>query len=185
MTFTTLSLPGLILIEPQVFGDNRGFFLESYNAKVFAENGITTQFIQDNHSQSQNNILRGLHLQLPPFAQTKLVRVTRGQVLDVVVDARPNSPTYKKFEMVELSESNKRQLYIPAGFLHGFLTQSPIVDFQYKVDNYYSKESEIGVLWNDPDINISWPANNPELSAKDAINPRIAEVEEKLSIFKN
>jgi len=183
MNFQPLSLSGLYLIEPQVFGDERGFFMETYHQKLFQENGLNAIFAQDNHSRSTKNILRGLHLQLPPFSQTKLVRVTKGKVLDIVIDVRPASSTFKKYEAVELSEENKKMLYIPQGFLHGFLTLSDQADFQYKVDNYYNKDSELGVIWNDPTLALPWPIKNPIVSQKDSLLSTFLEAQEQFKKF--
>ncbi len=178
MKFEELSIKGLILITPDIFPDDRGFFLESYNKKIFLENGIDVDFVQDNHSRSSKGVLRGLHFQRPPFAQDKLIRVTQGEVYDVVVDLRKSSGTYGKWEGVRLSEDNKQMLFIPQGFAHGFLVLSDTVDFQYKVSNYYSKEHDGGVLWNDPDIGINWPLDDVILSEKDKNQPRLADLED-------
>ena len=171
MIFTRLTNPDLIVIEPQVFSDNRGHFFETYNNNLFSQNGITAQFIQDNLSESATNVLRGLHLQSDPYAQAKLVRVTQGKVIDVAVDARLNSPFYKKYEMVELSAENHKMFFIPHGFLHGFLVLEGPAIFEYKVDANYHKPSERAVLWNDPELAIPWPIKNPILSEKDIVNP--------------
>ena len=167
MKFTSTSISGLYIIEPDVFSDDRGFFLESYNQKTFSDNGIAVTFVQDNHSHSTQNVLRGLHFQRPPFAQDKLIRVTSGEVFDVAVDIRPDSPTYGQFESVILSADNHKMFFIPAGFAHGFCVISDSADFLYKCSNFYSKESEGGISWNDPDLKIPWPTPNPVLSAKD------------------
>lgn len=167
MKFTPLSLSGLTLIEPQVFGDDRGFFMETYSKKEFEANGINVDFVQDNHSRSGQFVLRGLHFQRPPFAQAKLIRVTQGEVLDVAVDIRPDSATFGKWDSAHLSAENKNMLYIPVGFAHGFYCLTEVVDFQYKCSNFYNKESEGGILWNDPDINVGWLAASPLLSDKD------------------
>lgn len=175
--FIKTKIEGLIIIEPSVFADNRGFFTETYNRKVFAENGIDVQFIQDNHSRSSKGVLRGLHFQKPPFAQDKLIRCTRGEVFDVAVDLRKNSPTFGQWEGVILSEDNKKMFFIPKGFSHGFLVLSDIVDFQYKCSNFYNKESEGGLLWNDPDLKIDWPQmENLILSEKDKLWPKLEEI---------
>lgn len=171
MTFTKLAIDGLVVIEPKVFGDSRGFFMESYNKKLFQENGIDIDFVQDNHSRSAKDVLRGLHFQLPPFAQDKLVRVIKGEVLDVAVDIRKDSPTYGKWESVKLSEENKKMFLVPQGFAHGFLVLSESADFEYKVSNYYSPEHDRGLRWNDADINVEWGISNPQLSEKDANQP--------------
>lgn len=158
MNITTLSIPDIILIEPQVFSDDRGFFFESFNEQKFQEaTGVTANFIQDNHSQSTKGVLRGLHYQLPPRAQGKLVRVVSGEVFDVAVDIRKNSPSFGQWVGEFLSAENKKQLWIPAGFAHAFLTLSDTADFLYKTTDTYSKENERSIIWNDPDINIKWP----------------------------
>lgn len=163
------------LIEPAVFEDARGYFLESYQAKRYAENGLPQTFIQDNHSLSKEaGVIRGLHFQLCPEAQSKLVRVTAGAIYDVVVDIRQGSPTYGQWEGFELSADNKRQLFVPAGFAHGFCTLVPNTEVQYKVDRLYSKEYDRGILWNDPAIGIQWPTTQPILSEKDAVHPVLA-----------
>jgi len=177
MNFIKTKIKGLIIVESKVFGDQRGFFFESYSQKEFEDNGITVQFVQDNQSRSTKNVLRGLHLQRPPYAQDKLIRVTRGNVFDVAVDVRSGSPTFGQWESIILSEENNKMFFIPKGFLHGFVTLSEIVDFEYKVSNYYSKESEIGIAWNDPDLNINWPVTNPILSEKDKVNKLLKEVD--------
>jgi len=176
--FTKSKLEGLVIIEPSVFADDRGFFMETYSKKVFTENGIDIEFVQDNHSRSTKGVLRGLHFQKPPFAQAKLIRCTRGEVLDVAVDIRKNSPTFGQYEMVNLSEENKKMFFIPAGFAHAFLVLSDIADFQYKCSNFYNKESEGGVLYNDPTINIDWPKLDVELnlSDKDKSWPKLEEI---------
>lgn len=184
MKFTPLSIPGLVLIEPQVFGDNRGFFMETYNKKEFTDNGITVDFVQDNHSRSAQGVLRGLHFQKPPFAQAKLVRVTNGEVLDVAVDLRPDSPTFGKYDTAHLTAENKNMFFIPAGFAHGFYTLSETADFQYKCSNFYNKESEGGIIWNDPDINVAWLAANPLLAEKDKIWPKLKDIEAELKTLK-
>ncbi|MFH1749525.1 MAG: dTDP-4-dehydrorhamnose 3,5-epimerase [bacterium] len=176
MRFEPLSIDGLVVITPKVFEDDRGFFLESYNKKVFEENGIDVNFVQDNHSHSSKGILRGLHFQLEPFAQDKLVRVTRGKVWDVVVDIRKSSKTFGKWEAVELSEDNKKMFFIPKGFAHAFLTLSDNVDLTYKVSNFYSAEYDQGLLWNDPDIGIKWPIRDPILSEKDKNQPKLKDL---------
>lgn len=167
------ALPGVVIIEPQVFGDKRGYFMETYNQKAFAELGIDTVFVQDNQSYSaQKGILRGIHFQNAPYAQAKLVRVTRGAVLDVAVDLRKGSPTYRKWTAVELSAENKRMLYIPRGFGHGFRTLTNDVEFCYKVDNLYSKECDRGIRFDDPAIGVQWGEVVRELlSAKDTTSP--------------
>lgn len=160
-------IPGLLLIKPRIFGDDRGSFCETFSKQVFANAGVTDDFVQDNQSVSKANVLRGLHFQAPPFAQAKLVRVTRGAVLDVAVDIRKGSPTYGKHEAVILSAENNTQFYIPAGFAHGFVALEDNTVFQYKCSNYYNKASEGCLLWNDPELNIQWNVSAPLLSPKD------------------
>lgn len=160
-------IPDLIKVIPDVFSDDRGFFLETYNEKVFAANGIDTKFVQDNYSHSVKGVLRGLHFQKPPFAQAKLVRCTAGNVLDVAVDIRQNSPTFGQFEMFELSAENHQMLFIPQGFAHGFVALSDTADFQYKCDNFYNQASESGIIYNDPKLAITWPKMDYIVSDKD------------------
>lgn len=173
MQITQTPIEGLLIIEPKVWKDNRGYFYESYNAKLFADAGINVNFVQDNQSFSQKGALRGLHAQSMPFEQGKLVRVLQGAVLDVAVDIRKASPTYGQHFDIELSADNHKQLWVPPGFLHGFLTLEDQTIFTYKVSNYYDKNSEIGVMWNDPDLNIQWQEYMPEsmflLSDKDQV----------------
>lgn len=166
-------IPDVIIFEPKVFGDERGFFLESFNQKLFEEaTGLKRDFVQDNHSKSSKGVLRGLHYQLPPMAQGKLVRVVQGEVFDVAVDIRKSSPTFGKWVGVHLSADNKRQLWIPEGFAHGFLTLSETAEFLYKTTNYYSPKDEGAVIWNDSDLAISWPeAGDILVSTKDQIAP--------------
>ncbi|KLV32784.1 dTDP-4-dehydrorhamnose 3,5-epimerase [Priestia megaterium] len=167
-----------VLIEPKVFGDHRGFFTESYNKELFQQNGIDMDFIQDNHSLSQQpGTLRGMHYQLNDKAQTKLVRVTRGAIYDVIVDIRKGSPTYGEWQGFILSADNKRQLLVPKGFAHGFCTIVENTEVQYKVDELYSPEHDRGIAWNDPALNIDWPFNNPVLSDKDTKHPTLAEAD--------
>lgn len=167
MQFTHLEPEGLVLIQPRIFQDERGYFYESYSADKFKEAGIPDEFVQDNQSLSAKNVLRGLHYQHPPFAQGKLVRVLQGAVIDVAVDIRKNSPTYGKHIMVELSAENKLMLWIPPGFAHGFLSLEDQTIFLYKCTSTYHKESESGIIWNDPELNIEWGINNPIVSDKD------------------
>jgi len=161
-------IPEVLLIKPKVYGDIRGFFMESFNSKTLKKYGINDNFVQDNHSRSGINVIRGLHFQVK-FPQGKLVRVTRGKVFDVAVDIRPNSPTYGHHVSNILSEENFHQMYIPPGFAHGFCTLSEIVDFQYKVTDYWAASDETGILWSDKDLNIDWPINIKDaiLSEKD------------------
>lgn len=171
-------LPGVKLIEPVVFGDHRGFFMESYNEEKYVANGIIHSFVQDNHSLSvEPGVLRGLHYQLNPKAQTKLVRVTAGAVYDVVVDIRKGSPTYGQWQGFILSAANKRQLLVPQGFAHGFCTLVPNCEVLYKVDELYSSEHDRGIAWNDPALGIDWPTSTPILSDKDGKHPTLAKAE--------
>ena len=166
------SLPGVCIVEPVVHGDHRGYFMETYSTKAFADIGIDAQFVQDNQSfTAQKGTLRGLHFQNAPMAQAKLVRVTRGAVLDVAVDLRKGSPTYRQWVGVELSAENKRMLYIPRGFGHGFVTLTDDVEFCYKVDNLYSRECDRGVRFDDPAIGVNWGVKDPILSQKDTASP--------------
>ncbi|MDI4650300.1 dTDP-4-dehydrorhamnose 3,5-epimerase [Cohnella hashimotonis] len=178
MKVTAATLPGVKLIDPSVFGDHRGYFMETYNAKVYAEFGIDMVFVQDNHSLSaEAGVLRGLHYQLDPKAQTKLVRVVAGAIYDVVVDLRQESPTFGHWQGFILSADNKRQLLVPKGFAHGFCTIAPHTEVLYKVDELYSPEHDRGIAWNDPALGIDWPALNPILSDKDMKHPSLAHAE--------
>ena len=167
MNVINTKLKGVVIIEPDVYGDHRGFFLESYNQQKYQEIGIQETFVQDNHSRSTRGVLRGLHFQKTK-PQGKLVRVVRGEVFDVAVDLRKGSTTFGRWEGVILSENNKRQFWVPPGFAHGFLVLSEIADFEYKCTDYYDPSDEGCVLWNDPDLNIDWPLDNPILSKKDS-----------------
>lgn len=178
MEFKKLNIPGLVLITPDVFGDSRGFFKETYSRDLFKQNGIDIEWVQDNHSRSTKGVLRGLHWQRGPFAQDKLVRVARGIVLDVAVDIRVGSPTFGQYESVELSDENHNIFLVPKGFAHGFYVLSDIADFEYKVSNQYNKESEAALLWNDTDINIDWKLDGqPILSQKDTMNPLLKDID--------
>jgi dTDP-4-dehydrorhamnose 3,5-epimerase len=168
-------IPGLLIIEPRVFGDERGFFMESYSRDRYAEAGLPAEFVQDNLSLSARGILRGLHLQ-HPNDQGKLCSVLEGEVYDVAVDVRVGSPTFGQWEGVTLSAGNKRQFYVPPGFAHGFCVLSERALFSYKCTDFYSAENELGVIWNDPDIAIDWPIDAPRLSAKDSENPRLKDI---------
>jgi len=171
-------LPNIILIEPTIHGDHRGFFMESYNESTANANGIHYRFIQDNHSLSvEVGVLRGLHYQLAPKAQAKLIRVTAGAIFDVVVDIRKGSPTFGQWEGFVLSAANKHQLLVPQGFAHGFCTLEPNTEVQYKVDEYYSPEHDRGIAWNDPALAIDWPTSTPILSEKDRHHPILTEAE--------
>ena len=167
MQVTTTPLQGLLIIQPNVFEDERGYFYESYNKKLFQQHGIEVDFVQDNQSLSEAGVLRGLHCQNPPYSQGKLVRVIKGSILDVVVDIRKQSPTYGKHFTTQLNEKNKTMLWIPLGFVHGFLTLENNTIFSYKCSNYYNKDSEQCILWNDTDIAINWKIDSPNLSEKD------------------
>lgn len=168
MKATRLSIPDVVLIEPKVFGDTRGFFFESFNQKVFDEaTGTRYQFVQDNHSRSSKGVLRGLHYQLPPHAQGKLVRVVRGTVWDVAVDIRKSSPNFGQWVGVALSEENQRQLWVPPGFAHGFVVLSHSADFLYKTTGYYAPAYERCIRWDDPQLAIAWPVNSDILSLSD------------------
>ena len=167
MKATRLAIPDVVLIEPKVFGDARGFFFESFNQKAFIEaTGTNHQFVQDNHSRSAKGVLRGLHYQIQQ-PQGKLVRVVRGAVFDVAVDIRKSSPTFGRWVGAELSEDNQHQLWVPPGFAHGFLVLSDLADFLYKTTDYYAPQYERSILWNDSDLNIDWPIGEPILSNKD------------------
>jgi dTDP-4-dehydrorhamnose 3,5-epimerase len=176
MEIEKTSLEGAYLIKPRVFDDERGFFTETYSEKKFKEMGIEADFVQDNHSMSvTKGVLRGLHYQNPPNAQAKLVRVTKGTVYDVIVDLRKDSPTFGKWEGFELSANNYYMLFVPRGFAHGFCTLEDYTEFQYKCDNYYTPESEGALIWNDADLNIFWPIENPILSEKDSKAQKFSE----------
>lgn len=168
MNVIKTDIEGVVVIEPQVFGDERGYFFESFNAERFlAETGIDVAFVQDNESRSKRGVLRGLHFQREPYAQAKLVRVVRGRVLDVAVDIRPGSPTFGKYVATELSGENHRQMFIPKGFAHGYVVLEDDTVFQYKCDEYYHPESEAGIAWNDPQIGIEWPLSEDEIILSD------------------
>jgi len=179
MQVTLTAIPEVLILEPKVFGDNRGFFFESFNARAFEQaTGLKREFVQDNHSKSAKNVLRGLHYQLDPKAQGKLVRVVQGEVFDVAVDLRKSSKTFGQWVGQVLSAQNKQQLWIPPGFAHGFLTLSETAEFLYKTTDYYSPEHERSLAWNDPAIGIGWPLDGvPILAAKDAAAKQIAEAE--------
>jgi dTDP-4-dehydrorhamnose 3,5-epimerase len=176
MNIIQTELEGVIIIEPRIFNDERGYFFESFSQKEFEEKVSKTIFVQDNESKSKYGVLRGLHYQKAPHAQAKLVRVIKGRVLDVAVDIRKGSPTFGKHAIVELSEENKRQMFIPQGFAHGYAVLSEEVIFQYKCDNYYAPASEGGILWNDPALAIDWqlPESDIILSEKDKKHPTLA-----------
>ena len=175
MKFIKTEIEGLIIIEPRVFGDDRGYFLESYNQKKLEEIVGKVLFIQDNESKSSKGVLRGLHFQKPPYDQAKLVRCVEGKVLDVAVDLRKGSKTYGQYIAIELSSENKKQLFVPRGFAHGFLVLSESAIFSYKVDNVYAPDYDAGIYWNDPILNIPWAINESEI--------RVSEKDSKLSFF--
>jgi dTDP-4-dehydrorhamnose 3,5-epimerase len=178
MNIIRTAIPDVLILEPKVFGDARGFFMESWNQKVFDEAvGQPVRFVQDNHSRSAKGVLRGLHYQLPPHAQGKLVRVVAGAVFDVAVDLRRSSPTFGQWVGVELTGENHRQFWIPPGFAHGFVVTSDSADFLYKTTDLYAPQSEGAVRWDDPDVGIAWPdlGMAPLLSGKDAVAPRLAD----------
>jgi dTDP-4-dehydrorhamnose 3,5-epimerase len=180
--FTETSLPGVVLIEPAVHRDERGFFLESYHVLKYAEGGIDATFVQDNHSLSQLGTLRGLHSQLAR-PQGKLVRVIHGEVFDVAVDIRRGSPHFGAWVGVRLSADDFTQLYIPPGFAHGFCVTSEVAEFEYKCTDFYDPGGEIAIAWNDPDIGVEWPIADPTLSERDASAPRLAEIADQLLDF--
>jgi len=177
MPFHKTDIPGLLVFEPNVFEDSRGYFFESYNEKIFREAGIDFRWVQDNQSSSGYGVIRGLHYQLPPFAQSKLIRVLRGKILDAVIDIRKGSPTFGKSYCKVISAKNKRQLFIPKGFAHGFSVLSEKAEVLYKCDGFYNKESESGIIYNDPALNIDW-----QVPAKDAI---ISDKDKQLPLLKD
>ncbi|NCN26464.1 dTDP-4-dehydrorhamnose 3,5-epimerase [bacterium] len=179
MKITETFLKGLFVIEPKVFGDSRGFFMETFNANEFEKHGLCTHWVQDNHSLSQKGVVRGLHFQ-NPNPQIKLVRVTRGAVLDVAVDIRPESPTFGKHFSIELNEENKTWLYVPGGFAHGFSVLEDNTDFLYKCSEFYSPKDEGGILWNDPALEIDWKVESAVISDKDKKHPTLAEYKKSL-----
>jgi len=183
MPFTKTEFPGLLIFEPKVFGDHRGYFFESYNQKAFLEEGIEINFIQDNQASSSFGVIRGLHFQLQPYAQTKLIRVLSGKIIDTVVDIRKNSPTYGKAYSIELSAENKKQLLVPKGFAHGYSVISETAEVFYKCDAFYHKESEGGIAWNDPALSINWqiPAENVKVSEKDSFYPSLENCQHNFS----
>jgi len=172
-------IPGLLIIEPRVFADERGYFFESFNKDKFAENALVSNYVQDNESKSHYGVLRGLHYQLAPYAQTKLIRVVRGTVYDVAVDLREGSPTFGKWHGVIVSASNKRQFYIPKGFAHGFSVLSEYAIFSYKCDDFYNPQAERGICFDDPALNIDWmlPKELQVISGKDRVHPFLADAE--------
>ncbi len=179
MEIIKTNIEGVIIIEPRIFKDDRGYFFESFSQREFEEKVCKTTFVQDNESKSSYGVLRGLHFQKPPFAQSKLVRVIKGAVLDVAVDIRKGSPTFGQYVSVELTGDNHRQFFIPRGFAHGFSVLSEEVIFQYKCDNFYSPQSEGAIAWNDPDLNIDWriPVEEVILSEKDSKHPKLKDLQ--------
>jgi dTDP-4-dehydrorhamnose 3,5-epimerase len=180
MKFQATELPGVILVEPDVHRDERGFFLETYQKARYQENGIDVEFVQDNHSASVRGTLRGLHAQLTPHPQAKLIRALSGEIFDVAVDARVGSPTFGLHTGARLSSDNHRQLYVPAGFLHGFVVLSELAEVEYKCSALYAPDCEVAVAWNDPAIAIPWPVERPVLSPRDAAAPSLTDVRERL-----
>lgn len=174
--FQKLSIEGLVLVKPKIFKDARGFFTESYKKSDFKKNGIDCDFVQDNHSFSVKNVIRGLHFQKPPFEQSKLVRCLKGEIMDVAVDIRKDSPNYLKWEAIVLSEANCHMLFIPKGFAHGFLVLSEYADVYYKCDTEYAPDYDAGVRYDDPDINICWGVSSPSVSDKDMKLPFIKDL---------
>lgn len=177
MTFIETGIPGLLIFEPKIFGDSRGYFFESYNEKKFADLGLNIKFVQDNESSSAYGVIRGLHYQKPPFAQVKLIRVIEGSILDVVVDIRKGSPSYGKSFSLELTGENKKQLFIPAGFAHGFSVLSERTVVLYKCDRFYNKEADAGISYKDPQLHIDWkiPVEKAIISEKDKTLPLLAD----------
>jgi len=183
--FIKTSLPEVIIVEPRLFHDKRGFFMETFNTEVYSDNGIKANFVQDNHSRSSKNILRGLHYQLNQ-AQDKLIQVIRGKIFDVAVDIRFGSPNFGKWVGVELSEENHRQLFVPKGFAHGFCVLSDSVDVTYKCSDFYAPNDEYGVLWSCPEVGVKWPVPNPVLSQKDILYTSLSEIKkEHLPVYSN
>jgi dTDP-4-dehydrorhamnose 3,5-epimerase len=175
-------LPEVLVIEPDVYGDERGFFVETWHARKYAERGLQLDFVQDNHSRSAKGVLRGLHYQLRE-PQGKLVRVVRGRVFDVSVDIRRGSPTFGRWVGIELSGENHRQMYIPPGFAHGFCVLSDSADFLYKCSTFYAPDDEYGILWSDPDIGIQWPGADFQMSVKDAGNSLLKDMTDRLPVY--
>jgi dTDP-4-dehydrorhamnose 3,5-epimerase len=182
MRFIKTSLQGVLVIEPDVYRDERGFFFESYHLKKYQAGGILPPFVQDNHSRSSRGVLRGLHAQLS-HPQGKLVRVLLGEIFDVVVDIQRGSPTYKKWFALNLSAENCKQCYVPPGYAHGFYTLSEVAEMEYKCTDFYDPADELHLLWNDPDLAIEWPVKNPILSAKDRAALRLSQIEAQLPVF--
>ena len=182
MRVVPTAIPGVVIIEPKVHQDGRGFFLETYHAERYREHGIAGPFVQDNHSRSVAGTLRGLHLQLR-HPQGKLIRVIEGEIFDVAVDVRRNSPTFGRWVGINVSAENFRQVYVPPGFAHGFAVVSPTAQVEYKCTDIYDPASEVGIAWNDPAIGIAWPVGDPTLSPRDAGHPSLATLTEKLPVY--
>jgi len=180
--FVQLEIDGLVLIRPKVYYDERGFFMETYTKKDFEAYGIRDEFVQDNHSWSIKNTLRGLHFQKEPYAQSKLVRCISGEILDVAVDIRKNSRTFGRHVMIKLSSENKEMFYIPEGFAHGFLVLSDYAEVLYKVNRFYSRDHDSGIIWNDEDLGINWPVKNPVLSQKDRNLPKFKDIKKEMGL---
>ena len=181
-TFSPTAVPGVLLVEPLVHRDDRGFFLETYRREPYASLGVDAEFVQDNHSRSARGTIRALHFQLTP-GQPKLVRVARGRVWDVVVDLRRSSPTFGEWEGIELDDERHLQLFVPVGFAHGFCVLSQVADVVYKVGSYYDAATERGIAWDDRDLAIEWPTDQPIVSDRDRRNPRLAEIRDQLPDF--
>lgn len=177
MEIIRTEIDGVVVVEPRIFGDHRGYFFESFSEREFFEKVAPVRFVQDNESKSAYGVIRGLHFQKPPYAQAKLVRVVSGRVLDVAVDLRSGSPTFGKYVSVELSEENHRQLFLPKGFAHGFCVLSDTAVLQYKCDEFYAPQSEGSVRWDDPEIGIEWPLSDVVLSDKDKFAPYLKDME--------
>ncbi|MDR1810726.1 MAG: dTDP-4-dehydrorhamnose 3,5-epimerase [Prevotella sp.] len=187
MNIIKTEIDGVVIIEPKVFADARGYFFESFSQKLFEEQVCRTTFVQDNESKSSYGVLRGLHFQKPPFTQSKLVRVVQGKALDVAVDIRKGSPTFGKHVAVELTEDNKRQFFVPRGFAHGFAVLSETVIFQYKCDNYYAPQHEGALAWDDPDLGIDWKVSPDKviLSEKDKLHKRLKDADFLFDFYEN
>ncbi|MGH0032211.1 MAG: dTDP-4-dehydrorhamnose 3,5-epimerase [Myxococcota bacterium] len=183
--FEATPIPGVVLVEPRIHRDDRGFLLESYRRDRWSENGIDIEFVQDNHSRSTRGTLRGLHCQAPPHGQGKLVRAIEGEIWDVAVDARKGSPTYGRHFAAVLSAENFHQLYVPPGLLHGFVVTSEVAQVHYKATAFYAPQAEFSVAWDDPDLAIPWPVDAPLLSPKDADAPRLRDVQDRLAAFED
>ncbi|HII07508.1 MAG TPA: dTDP-4-dehydrorhamnose 3,5-epimerase [Methanotrichaceae archaeon] len=181
--FKRLEIPEAILIKPKVYEDDRGFFLETYKKQDMENIGIKTEFVQDNHSRSERGVLRGLHFQKEPYSQAKIVRCVRGKIYDVAVDLRKNSPTFSRYLGLVLSEQNKHQLFVPRGCAHGFLVLSDVAEVVYKVDNVYAPEYEEGLIWSDPEVDVSWPLNDLIISKRDRFWPTLKDLAREDNLF--